>query len=107
MSVLMGFDFGALLLQDSSLCSMAILSGAILSSDAAKKNKNRLPGFMAFFRGFTTQYCAQQSHHATQAMPITVCQLFDLRCYFNQLLPQGEGLWYLCGEILCLGGWDL
>ena len=107
MSVLMGFDFGALLLQDSSLCSMAILSGAILSSDAAKKIKTACPGFMAFFRGFTTQYCVRQSHHATQAMPITVCQLFDLRCYLNQLLPQGEGLWYLCGEILCLGGWDL
>jgi len=68
---------------------MAILLGAVLSSDAVRKN--RLPGFVAFSRGFATQYCAQQSHHAMQAIPITVCWLFDLRHYLNQLLPQGRG----------------
>ena len=49
MSVLMGFDFGALLLQESSLCSMVILSGAILSSDAAKKITTACPDSRLFF----------------------------------------------------------
>ena len=45
----MGFDFGVLLLQESSLCSMAILSGAILSSDAAKKIKTACSDSWLFF----------------------------------------------------------
>ena len=101
----MGFDFGALLLQDSSLCSMAILSGAILSSDAAKKIKTACPGSWVFFAALPLSTARDKVTMLHRLCLLQYASYLTWGVILTNCCPRGRG-YGICVEKYCawLGG---